>query len=104
MLRKYPTIGPNGLAALEVNGLAGSIELYLGEDVLRGASSTLTPVQWQGYSGTLKQYQGEVIRKATLQTAFQEKAARCRKDTRALKATDWSGLSAILQEVFRAFD
>jgi hypothetical protein len=104
MLREYPTIGPNGLATLEVNGLAGSIELYLGEDVLRADGSTLTPVQWKGYSETLKQYQGEVMRKTALQTAFQEKAARCRRDSRALKAADWSGLSAILREVFRAFD
>jgi hypothetical protein len=104
ILQAYPTLGPGGLTSLDVNGLAASIELYLGEDVLRGDGNTLTPVQWKGYSETLKQYQGEVIRKTALQIAFHEKVARCRTDPGALKATDWSGLSAILQEVFRAFD
>ena len=29
----YPTLGPTGLTSMNVNGLAGSIELYLGRDV-----------------------------------------------------------------------
>lgn len=104
LLRIYPTLGPGGLASLDVNGLAGSIELYLGEDVLREGQDTLTPVQWKGYSETLKQYQGEVMRKTKLHAMFHEKIAHCRADSDALKSTDWSGLSAILQEIFRAFE
>jgi HEPN/Toprim N-terminal domain 1 len=104
LLKTYPTLGPGGLASLDVNGLAGSIELYLGEDVLREGQDALTPVQWKGYSETLKQYQGEVMRKTKLHSMFNEKVARCKVDPDALKATDWSGLSAILQEIFRAFE
>jgi hypothetical protein len=104
LLRTYPTLGPGGLASLDVNGLAGSIELYLGQDVLRDGQDTLTPVQWKGYSETLKQYQGEVMRKTKLHSVFNEKVARCRADPDARKTTDWSGLSAILQEIFRAFE
>jgi hypothetical protein len=70
LLRSYPTVGPAGVASLDVNGLAGSIELYLGEDVLRETHGSLVPVQWKGYNGTLKQYQGEVLQKAKLQLAF----------------------------------
>src|SRR6516225_6366879 len=43
-LRKYPTIGPSGPVTMNVNGMAASIELYLGEDVLRDKGK-LTPVQ-----------------------------------------------------------
>jgi hypothetical protein len=104
LLRSYPTLGPGGPTSLDVNGLAASIELYLGDDILRGGQDTLTPVQWKGYSEALKQYQGEVMGKTKLHTAFHDKAARCRADPEALKSSDWSGLSAILQEIFRAFE
>ena len=104
LLRTYPTLGPGGLTALDINGLAASIELYLGEDVLRAGQDTLVPVQWKGYSETLKQYQGEVMHKAKLRATYQEKVARCRTDPDALSAADWSGLSAILREIFRAFE
>jgi hypothetical protein len=89
---------------LDVNGLAASIELYFGKDVLLDSAGTLTPVQWRGYSETLKHYQGEVMRKTQLRTAFHQKAASCRADPEVLKASDWSGLSVILQEIFQAFD
>ena len=104
LLRAYPTLGPGGLTSLDVNGLAASIELYLGDDVLRGGQDALTPVQWKGYSEVLKQYQGEVLGKAKLHAAFHDKAARCKADPEALKLSDWSGLSAILQEIFCAFE
>lgn len=104
LLRAYPTLGPGGLTLLDVNGLAASIELYFGKDVLLDSAGTLTPVQWRGYSETLKHYQGEVMRKTQLRTAFHQKAARCRADPEVLKASDWSGLSVILQEIFQAFD
>jgi hypothetical protein len=84
--------------------LAASIELYLGEDILRGDGNSLTPIQWKGFSETLQQYQGEVLRKTALQNAFHQKVARCKIDPTTLHATDWSGLSAILQQVFHAFD
>jgi hypothetical protein len=103
VLRAYPTLGPGGLAYLDVNGLARSIELYLGEDVLHEKNS-LVPVQWKGYSETLKRYQGAVMQKAKLHSAFNAKLGRCKSDRGALKATDWSGLSSILQEIFCAFD
>ena len=104
LLCDYPTLGPNGLTNLNVNGLAASIELYLGADILRLGNQTLTPVQWKGYSDTLRQYQGEVREKAEIRVAFSRRVARCRTNPAAVEDTDWSGLSAILQMVFRAFD
>ena len=47
----------SGLEPLDVNGLAASIELYFGEDVLCAEQNKLTPVQWKGYNSTLRQYQ-----------------------------------------------
>jgi len=104
MLRSYPTLGPSGNTNLDVNGLAASIELYLGRDVLTQDDGSLTPVQWKGYNETLGQYQGEVMRKAQLQKAFDQKADSARADSALLATGDWSGLSAIAQVIFTAFD
>jgi hypothetical protein len=104
LLRNYPTLGPSGLTSLNVNGLAASIELYLGEDILQDGGGGLIPIQWRGYSQTLRQYQGEVIGKNTLHDAFRGKLEHCRVDRGALQTTDWSGLAAILEMVFHAFD
>jgi hypothetical protein len=101
LLRNYPTLGPGGMTSLDVNGLAASIELYLGVDTL-SEDGTLMPVQWKGYSEALKQYQGEVMQKTRLYSAFKEKLSRCRSDPAALEKADWSGLRAILMHMFSA--
>ena len=41
--RSYPTLGPTGLSEMNVNGLAGSIEMYLGADVLSSLPASLAP-------------------------------------------------------------
>jgi HEPN/Toprim N-terminal domain 1 len=102
LLRHYPTLGPGGMTSLDVNSLAGSIELYLGTDIL-SEDGTLTPVQWKGYSEALKQYQGEVMHKTRLYSVFKQKVSRCKSDPAALETTDWSGLRAILLHMFSAF-
>jgi hypothetical protein len=99
-LRSYPTIGPTGTAPFDVNELAGSIELYFGDDVL----GTDHPVQWRGFSEAMNAYQGEVMHKASLQQRFWEKAERCRSNPNFVKSTDWKGLDGIWKAVFSAFD
>lgn len=101
-LEAYPTLGPSGLAPLNVNGLAASIELYLGKDIL--ANGEDFPVQWKGYVESLGKYQGEVMYKGRLQERFREKVARCKSSTDELNRCDWSGLKAILEVIFHAFD
>lgn len=101
-LEAYPTLGPSGLVPLNVNGLAASIELYLGKDIL--ANGENFPVQWKGYVESLGKYQGEVMYKARLQERFREKVARCRSSTDELSRCDWSGLKAILEVILHAFD
>ena len=102
-LRHYPTLGPSGLSEMDINGLAASIELYLGDDVLSEGGSP-TPVQWKGFNETLGKYQGEVMCKTQLHSAFQRKLERCRSDKAAMDVADWVGLRAILQAVFCAFE
>lgn len=75
LLRSYPTRGPDGEQCSDINGRAGSIELYLGEDVLRQSDGKLTPVQWKSYNTTLNAWQGQVDCKARLQECFRQKAS-----------------------------
>ena len=67
---QYPTLGPPTMrsphASIEladVNGLAGSIELYLGRDVLTGQDGNLRPVQWTSFVAGMGRYHGEVTAK-----------------------------------------
>jgi hypothetical protein len=102
-LRSYPTLGPAGPAAVDVNGMAASIELYLGNDVLRDVSGDLAPVQWTGFEPTLRTYQGELLAKAEVQARFKEKLARARVDAAFMASADWSGLQHIFGAVFHVF-
>jgi hypothetical protein len=102
-LRHYPTIGPTGMTLSDINGLAGSIELYLGEDILT-IDGALSPVQWKGYSEALRAYHGEIMHKSQLQDAFLRKVQQAKADPRTMGSTDWSGMDAILRAIFTAFD
>lgn len=99
-LRSYPTIGPTGTTPFDVNGLAGSIELYLGSDLLNADH----PVQWRGFSEAMQVYQGEVMHKGLLQERFAEKAETCKASPERMKGSDWSGLDHIWRSIFAAFD
>ena len=99
----YPTIGPSGLSNLNINGLAGSIEVYLGVDTLE-IDGELTPVQWKGYDSSLKQYQGEIVDKGLVQKRYQEKVKICQDDPAKILESDWSGIRAICNAVFDCFE
>lgn len=102
-LREYPTVGPTGLNSMDVNGIAGSIELYLGTDILSDETGALTPVQWTGFEASLKRYQGEVLSKSVIQERFARRLQACREDPSLLAKTDWSGIRAILSVIVSAF-
>ncbi len=101
-LRKYPTIGPSGQRAMNVNGLAASIELYLGEDVLR-ENGKLAPVQWSAYNPAVGKYQGEVMNKDKIHKRFKEKLADQKNCTNLMQNENWSGLRAVMSSIFCAF-
>ncbi|KGM06838.1 hypothetical protein LP43_1330 [Methylophaga thiooxydans] len=99
----YPTIGPSGLSNLNINGLAGSIEVYLGIDTLE-IDGELTPVQWKGYESSLKQYQGEIVDKGEVQKRYLEKVRICQQDPANILKSDWNGIRAIFKAVFDCFE
>jgi hypothetical protein len=99
LLEDYPTLGPLGAAEMNVNGLAGSIEMYLGRDVLYQDDQTFKPIQWTGYIQKMKAYQGEVIDKSEIQKLFLTKLKLAKADTTLLKSQDWSGLEAIINSI-----
>jgi len=98
----YPTTGPQGEFNLDVNGLAGGIELYFGLDVLR-QNGKLTRVQWTGYTSKLKQYQGELLNKKRLQERFREKLNAATPEDVDWNSDDWIGMRLILESIFGAF-
>ena len=100
----YPTLGPSGVSSMNVNGLAASIELYLGKEVLEDARGTLTPVQWKGYDPKLKKYQGEITNKAVLQDRFMRKLAACEANPSLVPQYDWEGIRSILNTIRTAFN
>ena len=101
--KRYPTIGPGGLKKLNINGLAASIELYLGDDVLKDKKGDFTPIKWKGLNLALNKYQGEIENKDDLQKKFFEKIKIAKKNKKKIKGQDWSGIEAILNSIFNCF-
>ena len=73
LMTSYPTIGPQGEINMNINGLAGSIEMYMGKDVLTGNDGNLELVQWGGYMNRVKKYQGSLINKDAVGSRFKGK-------------------------------
>lgn len=102
LAKNYPTLGPSGIIYMDVNGLACSIEMYFGEDILT-QNGNLVPVQWKGYEASLDRYQGEILRKSDLQNAFFEKIDACMKNPSIINTKDWSSIKLALRQIFLAF-
>lgn len=98
----YPALGPNGKSLQNINGLACSIELYLGRDVLE-KDGDLIPIQWKGFDGHISRYQGEILEKTEIQDRFREKIEECFQDTSKIKLTSWEELHLLFQHVFGVF-
>lgn len=102
--RNYPTLGPSGKVAMDVNGFAASIELYLGRDVLAEPSGELVPVQWKGFDPNMMRYQGEVLDKRACMRRFSKKLDRLRQSQETPDLSDWRDLEAIIDTICYAFD
>jgi hypothetical protein len=87
---------------MNVNGLACSLELYLGEDVLRDESGCLLPVRWRGYDESMRRYQGEIADKKYIQEAFERKLKACEEDASLIERFDWSGVRNIINAMCNA--
>ena len=103
LARDYPTLGPSGRGRMDVNGLAASLEIYLGEDVLRDDDGMFSPVQWTGYDRGVSAYQGAILDKQRVLDRFSEKLAICEACPDQISHYDWEGIKAILDTMRRAF-
>lgn len=103
LCKKYPTIGPGGISNLNINGLAASIELYLGRDVLITEDKVFAPIQWKGFNQSLNKYQGEIIGKDILHKKFFEKIQNAGRDHNKVKLQDWNGIESIFKVIFSCF-
>ena len=103
LARNYPTLGPSGKTLMNVNGLAGSIELYLGQDAVSDEERMLSPIQWTGYDNKLTAYQGMVVNKGRIQKKFKEKLGYCASHPDEIDFYDWVGIRAILVTMRTAF-
>ena len=88
---------------MDVDGLAGSLELYLGEDTLRNEDGDLSPVQWTGYDRGLRAYQGAILDKQKVLDRFSEKLACCEACPDRISQYDWEGIEAIIDTMRGAF-
>jgi hypothetical protein len=102
----YPTLGPprvdsprGSLSLADVNGSAGSIELYLGKDVLAREDGTLRPVQWKSFIPGMARYQGEVMDKELIHTSFRAKYAMALKSHAFVPGEDWEGLRLVIDAI-----
>ena len=88
---------------MDINGLAGSIELYLGHDVLRDEKGVLSPVQWISYEPGIRAYQGKIRDKKKGLDRFEEKLAYCEARHDQISRYDWEGMEAIIDTMRKAF-
>jgi len=105
LANNYPTIGPTGIHNTNINGLACSIEMYLGEDVLINEKEEYVPIQWKGFIPKVNAYQGELLDKSTIQKKFLQKLKLAQSDDGAnISNQDWTGLTSIFKAIFNCFN
>jgi hypothetical protein len=94
LLKRYRTLGPHlaDPVVMDVNGKAGSLEMYLGRDLLT-VDGELVPVQWTGYVEGQKSYQGAIAKRAKrrIQREFRAKVEAALQDPSVLGRQDWRG-------------
>jgi hypothetical protein len=104
LARSYPTIGPQGAHLADVNGCACSIEMYLGEDILRLESSEFTPIKWGAFIHGVGKYQGEIVNKAQIQQKYLDLISLMKgNDRKSFPGHDWAGMHLVLSSIFGAF-
>ncbi|MFG2785885.1 HEPN/Toprim-associated domain-containing protein [Streptomyces prunicolor] len=105
LLDQYPTVEPPSptTSLTNVNGVAGSLEMYLGKDVLT-IDGTLAPVELGNFIRTVQRHQGALSRrhKGLVQKAFENKVSAARSGQRG--TGDWSGVHAIIEDIVHSFD
>lgn len=106
VLQAYPTYDPaTGTSApADINGQAGSLEMYLGQDTLTDTNGDLMPVRWKAVEPRTGLRQGALSEpdKRSAQKRFEVKLKAARSG-QSMGTEDWSGISAIIDSIVRAF-
>ena len=101
--KKYPTIGPMQNQDININGMACSIELFFGKDILQQDDGNFTPIRWTGYKDRIDQYQGEIKNKDELQKKFRNKLDLAEK-SQQIKRVEWEDMITLIECIIHAFD
>jgi hypothetical protein len=95
----YPTLGPPSKTApggeisiADINGLAGSIEIYLGRDSLTGSDGQLRPVHWKSYIAGTGKYHDSFRAKYRLALDHPENVG----------TQDWEGMRIVIDAIREA--
>jgi len=99
----YPTIGPQGSMDGDINGVACSIELYLGKDILQDANGVYYPVQFSSYVPAVKRWQGAITQKQTIQERYWSFMKDVSNDLKLASDHDWDGMKLILNLLFALY-
>ena len=99
--RRYPTVGPTKKEKVDVNGRACSIEMYLGQDVLK-VDGEFEPVMWEAYKEKVKRYQGRLINKSKIQERFENKLERA-MSVGIEDENNWIEMRLLFEKIFNAF-
>ncbi|HCA84144.1 MAG TPA: hypothetical protein DEQ61_00710 [Streptomyces sp.] len=106
LLASYPTIDSASptVSMTNLNGVAGSLEMYLGRDVLT-INGTLAPIHLGTFIPAVQRHQGALSKthKGLVHKAFEEKIRAARRE-RHSATVDWSGVHAIIESIVHAFD
>ncbi len=101
--RSYPTkeIASDDIQFCDINGLACSIELYFGEDVLHDENGNLIPIQW-GKNSNVTARQGSIISKHKIQAKIRAKICDAKLQSQ-LDKNEWKDIDHLLRMIFNAF-
>ncbi|MEI4507442.1 hypothetical protein WBQ88_12070 [Sphingopyxis sp. CCNWLW253] len=98
---RYPTIGPDGLKTMNINGSGVGIELFLGRSSLR-RGRTLQPVRWTQWNEKVQRYHGAIDDKSGAAEAFLTGIADGRRPARLRRA--YPEMTMLLESIFGAFE
>lgn len=99
--KDYPTLGPEGLRGMDINGSACSIELFLGRKAISDESGNLRPVRWTAWNKAAGRYQGELENKNAATQHFLD-ALKAGGDPASFRA-QFPEMDDLLNYIFQAF-
>ncbi|GAA4232115.1 hypothetical protein GCM10022291_06100 [Postechiella marina] len=91
LAKSYPTITSDGKK--NINGIACSIEMYLGIDVLKNQ-----PIKLKGYENSIGKFQGEILEKKLIQKRFEKKVKN-----KEIISSEWIEMKELLDLIIRAW-